>query len=465
VDAEEELERLRTVYLDRLKRRGSLAEGSRRMGEDEGFLAGQKEHERGMRSLDVLLSLHQLGVVTPEEYYHEVHFSGPENPAGILLYSREFQEMKPDALLVELAPNLVKLATAGATGADQEWSSTKESLRDLDRLRRRDHHAACSELRRYLNQMIGDLAGPRRPNQAFEDLCSALGILAAIYRLSGRRDDAVDLLALTWPLVVQASAPGATAAWYQKAAYVLIDLDRHKRAEEFIQKAHFYYDVAGSTTDRLRTLVDYGHLLIQTKRPAEAIALLKSIEPSMANADHESQFSFHQIMACSYSDLGDYSTTHAHLERAVEMAGDETMARAYCLSTKVCVQFEVGDIEGGFITYREFLELFAKVTGSAQLTERALDYAARLTNADSWTKLEELRALGRKLRGWIESLKGTHTARAAVENFQALIEFERLDEATVTAIREQIRKKPRRRRDSSVENIARTIESQFIRSQ
>lgn len=434
VDAEEGAGRLRKSYKDQLDRRGSLAEASRRLGKPEGFLADQKDNVRGMRSLDVLRSLEVLGNPLPEEVYHEALFSEEKDPARILAYSREFQDLKPDPFVVGCLPRLAVLATAGPT-PEGEWISRDSAIRDLDRLRRRNRASALKKLHKLICAALDQLEVGDRHRAAFSDLCSALGVLAAIYRLAGRRDDALDLLVGAYPLAMHSKDRKIEAGWYQKAAYVLVDLKRFLRAKEFINRAHLLYDLAGAMNERLRTLVDLAYVLAEEKKPEQCLEHLKAICPQLPASDIEFRFAAHQLMSSSYQELGMSDDARSELEKARSLMGDDLLAKTCLLSVRAEILCGNGEFQAGAATFRDTIPLIAQTMEVAELVPYALDYASLLYRTGD---LLELRLLLAELRNWMGRLKVNLKLKTAVENFQAMVELERLDPRSFTLITNEI---------------------------
>lgn len=370
----------------------------------------------------------------PEELYHEAYFSESKDPSAILRYSRQNQKLKPDPLLTELKPPLANLAAAGPTPG--EWESVAEEIQDLDRLRRRDRKAAYQDLGTLLLRTLGEFDGDCRPQRAFCDVASALGVLAAIFRLSGRRDDAVDVLSLSWQLVDQAHDLLAEGDWYQKAAYLLLDLGRGVRAEEFILRAHLLYDCCGCEAKRLRSLVDHAYILTQQSKYAEALALLGPVIPRLPEGEIENRITAHQCMSVSYQALGQPHEACAQLDLAIALVGDDAMAKAYCLARRADLLARCGDPNAAIMTYRECLPFFAKFTSAAELAELAMEYASLLLQEG---RRPELRELAADLSGWLEKLRSNLKLRDAIENFFALNRFDELDPDSLLEIRMEIK--------------------------
>jgi tetratricopeptide (TPR) repeat protein len=435
VDAENAARTMKPVYMYRVERNGSLASGSRLLGKDDGHLAEQKDDERGLRTQDALMSLKVLGVEMPEELYHEAFFSEPKNPAAILRYSRENQKLKPDPLLVELTPLLKELAAAGSTPGGQ-WESVSQEIRDLDYLRRRDRRNAYDRLGHLLLEQLDKLKGATRPRAAFGELTSALGVLAAIYRLAGRRDDAVELLALSWPLAVQAKNPFTRAAWFQKAAYLLTDLFRYIRAESFVEKAYVLYGIAGAPHEQLAVLVDIGYILTESGRHEESLEHLYEVLPRLVEIEDRYQVSAHHLLAVNHHSLGDLEAAKAHSRQAIALIGDNFLAKTYCLwrlGEQLVVSNELSE---GFACFDEAIPLFIEQVGEpALIAKMVLSYTSILLESSYFAQLQNLDS---HLSLWRDHSKRNIRLRTQIEDFRALIKLGELTSSSFARIRQQI---------------------------
>jgi tetratricopeptide (TPR) repeat protein len=434
VEAENAARIMKPVLLDRVERHGSLASGSRLLGKDDGYLAEQKDDERGLRTQDALMSLKVMGVAMPEELYHEAFFSEPKDPAAILRYSRENQKLRPDPLLVELTPLLEKLAAAGPTPG--EWESRSSEIREIDYLRRRDRRAAYDQLGHFLLEQLDTLSGETRPRAAFCDLASALGLLAAILRLAGRRDDSVDLLALAWPIAVQAKNPFTRAEWYQKAAYLLADLCRYSRAESFVEKAYLLYGIAGASHEQLAVLVDIGYILTEAGRHEESLDHLYEVLPKLVEIEDRYQVSAHHLLAVNHHSLGDLEAAKAHSRQAVGLIGDNFLAKAYCL-WRLGEQLVVSnDLSEGFACFDEAIPLFIEHVGEpALIAHMIFSYTSILLESSHFAQLQNLDS---HLSLWRGHSKRNIRLRTQIEDFRALINLGELTSSSFAKIRQQI---------------------------
>lgn len=426
---EEDARRVREVNRMRLKKRGFHTEISRRTGRRAKYWIDLDRHAKGMRTQELLESQEASGNPLPPEVYHEALFSFDTDPAAILGYAREFQKLKPDPFLAELKPRLEALALAGAA-ASGSWPSLLDEIRRLDWLRRRDRPAAKQQLEELLGEALTRLEG-RGPRRALGEISIAIGVLAAVQRLAGRRDDAVDLLVLARPLAVLAKDPKVEAEWYQKAAYLLVDLSRLPRAEEFVLKAHMLYDVAGTRAERLRAMVDRAYVLTHAEKHIESLAILEAVLPRLPTGDTENRISVHQFLAGNLQALGDLAGACKQFAAAIELVGDDRLACATCLWRQAKLLLALGDVSRAIALFGQALPLHAMVTGAGDLAELGMELAGLLWEQG---RRPELRALAADLSGWIEQLKGNLKLRTSIEDFQALIEFDTLDRQTFASI-------------------------------
>jgi len=440
MDAEEGSERLKQVFSLRLTKWGSQAEASRRLGKHQTYLNDQIRSDAGVRARDHLEALRILGCPLPQEVFHEALYSLETDPAGMLEFSREFQKLPMDPFLLELKPRLEALAVAGAAAERApagEDSSRLPEVQQLDLLRRRDRNQAKENLEQLLQAMLVELeAGEPKSRQGLAELTCALGVLAAIYRLAGRRDDAMDVLLPAWPLARLAHTPRSKAEWYQKAAYLLVDLANNTRAYHFLLEAHRLYDLAGAEGCRLRTLVDTAYVLTHAGYHEQSRELLESLLTRLPEADFEYRLSAHQILGENFQAAGDLVAACKQLDIAIGLVGEDLLARASCLWRRGKLLVLLADTPSALASFAEAMPLHATLTGAAELAELGMEYAEVLLKEG---RRPELRLLAADLAGWLDQLKANLKLRAAIADFHSLIELDELNSVNLEKIIEAIR--------------------------
>ncbi len=435
MDAEEGAARVKEIYRDQVKKRGSQAEASRLLARSSTYVNGQLKHAAGLRAGDQLLSLQKLGCCLPQEAYHQALFPLDTDPAAMLEFAREHQKLSMDRFLSKLRPRLLALAGA-TTEVASDWPSRSEEIRQLDLLRRRDRDQAKTQLQQVLLEMVEELEATKaKSRQGLSELTRALGVLAAIYRLAGRRDDAVDVLLPAWPLARLAQSPQAKAEWYQKAAYLLVDLGNNPRAYNFVLEAHRFYDIAGAEVSRLGTLVDSAYVLTHAGYHAQSREMLEPLFPRLPEADIEVRLAAYQLLAGNLQALGDLAGACDYLGAAIELVDGDLLAHASCLWRRGKLLLELGDIPRALDLLAEAMPLNAKLSGAAELAELAMEYAGVLVKEG---RRSELRSLATDLAVWLDQLRANLKLCEAIADFHSLIEVDALDDCALAAIVGQI---------------------------
>ena len=424
-------EQVCATYRDVVDVYGSLTKSSKRLLRDDAYLSGQLGELPGLRLLDLLSSLVVLGHPAPAEVLYRALFDLDTCPATILAAARERQNLPRDPFLAELAPRLLALAAAGPTERDPRWPSRAQKIRELDRLRRRDRELAKRRVQKLIATNLDLLEKGARPPEALAQLCGAICVLAVIYRLAGRRDDATDLLVLTYPLVEQTGNPAVKAEWLRKAAYLLVDLANNKRADEFIVEAHELFDLADLPAERLRTLVDRAYVYYHAKKHALSVDYLQKALLRLDESDSEYRAAAHQILALNFRASGKLAAAREQLDAAILLAKDDIRGRAYCLLARAEILIECKNVPAGLASYLEAMPLCAKHMGAAELAELAMKYATILFHE---RRRPELLVLAADLSGWLEELQAHLKLRDAIADFQALVEMDSLDHESLRAI-------------------------------
>lgn len=438
-------------FLVEVEKLGSWVEAANVVGRSANYYPYQLKTPggAGLSYPHALRSLEQLGHPMPTEVLHTAIARLDEDPALILLAARERQGIAADLYFREARPRLEALIEAGPT-AEGAWSNRAAKIKKLDKLRRTDRERAKEKLQVLISHALDRLEQTGlRPRQAFADLAAALGVLAALQRLAGRRDDAMDLLLVARPLSLLAKDPVAEGEWLLKTAYLLMDLGREVRACQFLQEAHTLYFLGGAQARQAATVVVRGLFLKEAGQYEASRKILEPVLPLLQLDDVEHRLSAHQSLATNFQELGDLPRACEHLLAAIELVGDDLLARASCLCSRARLLQQLGDAPGALSCYEEAMPLYAKLTGAGELAELAMEYAAVLLKERC---RPELRKLAADLSGWIHQLRGNRKLRDIGEDFTGLIELNELNEETLAGILERVQetKPPSVRRTEAV---------------
>ena len=426
---------IRKVLAIRLKKFGSQRQICEAMGEDSCYLSGQDRNELGLREHDYVRLLATCKVRRPQEVFYEGTVELIVDPTEILEYAREHQKLEPDVFLVAMRPQLRRLESAKLK-AGGVWQSCEAEILALDRLRRRDRDRAKHQLQQLLISALDRLTRGTRPLRGVFELCCIVLVLAALYRLAGRRDDAVDWLCLIWPLVRKTGNLLLYGLWYQKAAYLLVDLHYCARADDFILKAQDCFSLANANRERLRSLVDRAYVLTHWGHHQESKERLLLVMPLIPKDDHEYRLSAHQTLANNLQDLGDLEGARKELDAAIDLVGDDNLAHATCLWRRGKLLVKLGDIPAALASFAKALPLFASLTGASELAEMGMEYADLLWQE---SRRPELLTLATDLAGWIDQLDGHVRLRDTIADFRALIEMNELTAESLGKLRNALK--------------------------
>ncbi len=435
--ADDVTRRFEEAFRDRAKRVGTLALAGEVIGHSAGYYSGRMTPGgAGLGLAEPLLSLERMGDPMPEEVLHTAISRLDADPAGILLAAREHQKkIAPDLYFREARPRLEALIAAGPT-AEGDWSSRAGKIAKLDKLRRRDRQAAKLKLQELISNALDRLeATGVRPRQAFAELASALGVLAALQRLAGRRDDAMDLLLAARPLSVLANDLVAEGEWFLKAAFLLVDLSRDSRAYQFLLEANSLFFLCGATARQAATVVARGYVLTHAGFHSASQKILEPVEPLLPRLDTENRLSVHQTLARNFRELGDLSRACEHLAKALELVGNDLLARASCLWSQAALFTRLGETAKALASFREALPLLATLTGAAELAEAAMLYAKLLLREQ---RRPELRALAADLSGWIQDLRCNRKMRDIIDDFTGMVDLNQLNQESIVDLVERI---------------------------
>lgn len=424
--------RLANVFGERIGLRTSESALSERMGQSRGFVNKVKAHARGGRIADLLHSLEALGDEMPTDLLHQAFEQVPVDAVAVLSCSRQRQSgLKPNRFLERFGPRLRALIEQGPTPGN--WRSQGETLRAFEKLRFNDRELSRAKLEFFVGTAVSLLEKlGSRPQAAFADLACALGSLAAAHRVGGRRDDALDLLLLAHPLAILSDDPLAEGSWYQKAAFLLVDLGRCDRAYEFVQEAAMLFFVTSGAGRQAELQVDLAYVLCHAGRGSEALKVLKRVLPLVPTNDRETLLSAHQLRAIEFRKLGRYAEASEELGRAMALAVDGHLGSASLHWSKAKLAILMKDSETALQSFQEAIKLHLLHGNTADVAELTFDYAEFLLGEN---RRSELRALVDTISCWASEIKGSRRVREVLENFVALDELRKLDAASIIEVR------------------------------
>ena len=391
---------------------------------------------RGPRIGDVLEGLITAGDKLPGDLYHQAFEKPAGEPALILACNRRRQGLPPHPFLVEVAPRILNLAEAGVSGTDHHPPEAEKIFR-LEKLRFSDRQECAIRLERFVKARISRLEGSGlRSPRALSELSIALSALAAVYRSSGRLDDALDALLLAHPLNQIAEDPLAEGIWFRKAGYLLSYLGRGDRAYEFIQEAATRFIEADAREEQAKALVDLGFVLSKAGRGDEACRQLKRALKVLAGVDKEYLFAAHQILAWELSGAGRVDEAIGQLDLACAFTDDMKWMLGVAYWGRARLRLAEGKASAAVPAYRDAIRLHKGHGTPADVAELAFEYAALLVDQKNRLDLEKLAA---EVADYFADLECDSRVREAIEDFVAIIHMKsRLSPRTLKNLREKI---------------------------
>ena len=410
------------VATERIQRRMSLAALSQLMKKGITFVLRVLGHVRGPRLGDVVQGLETAGDELPPDVFHEAFERVPRDLVRILASCRERQGLEPSPFLVAMAPRLLALSNK-ATKEKARWRSRLSRIRRLERLRFVDHRLAKRKLEWLIGlgtALLERLVEP--PRLAIGDLACALASLAVVYRQSGRRDDALDAFLLGWPLA--ANETKAEGVVLQRCAYLLVDLCRCDRAQEFLEEALARFTLADARAEAVEVLVDMGYVLSHAGQSEKARQWLQKALPLIPPENREYCFAAHQLLSLQLGRLGKYSEAQAEAKEAESLIDNYMLAQASLSWSQALLAAKQADHPQVSTYYRKAIDLFQKHGSEADVAKLTFEYAGYLVRQDRRPELLELTAGAARWAG--EANRNKHV-QAALEDFAALVATNGLD--------------------------------------
>lgn len=423
------------VATARIKRRMSLAALSLLMKKGITFVLRILGHDRGPRLGDVMQGLEKAGDEMPPDAFHEAFERVPRDLVRILASCRERQGLEPSPFLVAMAPRLLVLSNK-ATKAGAGWRSRLPRIRRLERLRFVDHRLAKRKLEwlvglgTALLERFGGL-----PPQALGDLACALASLAVVYRQSGRRDDALDAFLLGWLLATVGKQDKAEGVVLQRCAYLLVDLGRCDRAQEFLEEALARFTLADARAEAVEVLVDMGYVLSHAGQSEKARQWLQKALPLIPPENREYRFAAHQLLSLQLGRLGKYSEALAEAQAAESLVDNYLLALGSLFWSRACLAAKQKQPLEAIDAYRRSLDLYEKHASEALVATLTFEFAEYLIRQDRRPELLELAAGS---MGWAGEVARNAKIRESFEDLVALITSRQLNLESLESIRKAL---------------------------
>lgn len=431
--------RLVGAFERRIQRLMSLNRLSTLMGHSTAFLAKILGHDRGPRVGDLFEAQVKAGDANPSDLYHQAFEQATNDPLRILAGCRRRQGREPLPFLLAVGPRLLRLAKEGGQ-PEVHWRCRIEAIRTYERLIEKDRKRSQQTLEKAITVGIDWLDRRKeRPLLALGDLGFALSSLSVVLRLEDNLDDALDALLLAHPLIVAAGSPLGEGLWYQRAAHLLVRLERPDRAAEFIKEAAVSFVAAASKRDLARILVDLGNILHHAGEAAEACRQLKRALAVLDPEDDIYIFTAHQILALELAAAGNFSEAEDELRKALRIAKGRDLLVAWTHWNRAQLWASQKSFDRAVVAYRKTFELLARFGSPPNVIAVAFEFASLLLDLKNRPELKRLAA--EVLRYSAES-EIAPELRETIENFAALLRLETLNRHTFNQLRKSLPEAP-----------------------
>lgn len=385
--------RLLEVLKEAVGRSTSARSLSERLGHAHNYVRRVLSGEIPLQMETLQLILRHLGM-PPELFFEQVFQSRPAaDPVAVLRFYREGDGLPRDPFLDEIGPRIETLLerTIDRHADVESWS---EELEQLEERRFEDREGAKEALEALARAILDrcEQFADDVPSRHVADLAGACSIWAVIQRISGYRDNSCDMYQLVFRCAHRAENHfGTVAKCYQRASYLLRDLDAMRAGLFFLRVAGDHYLRAGDVGGLGEVLVDRGKLLFNLGDPATAErefrSSLKILQPGALRHRATAHAALARILD------GDDRLTEAMLE--IRRACDLYSERADIVSAQVKVLR--GRIAGKLGLHdeaeRSFVEAFGIYEQSGHpgyILFAGLEYAGLLLTAGRTTRLAKL---------------------------------------------------------------------------
>ncbi len=311
-------------------------------------------------------------------------------PAQLLAKLREKGAEKNSPFLSRLAPFLEDIGRKPLLEIRKPmvWRAT---LMVLEEERTRDWRKTRKRLERYALALAGRLAGPDPVTRNdLVELASLIAAWAAVQRVAGWRNLALDALQIAFVLAERSADVWTQGFCLQKAAYLTHDLGHNPLALILIERAALCYGEAGTPDDLARILIDRGYFSYYCGRKHDALRLL---EAGLRKVDPNQRLyivAAHLSLARIHRERGDRSRARQELRTAIGCHLPDSVEVAYLSWEAAKQEREFQDAAAAEKLLRDSFRLFAQHGRGGDLAFVALDCAEILLEAQRTADLKRL---------------------------------------------------------------------------
>jgi len=257
---DQEFQLFKKGFRRRLRLEGHLKDLALGFGKPSGYISNLLSGETAI-GVQFLYEVRRKFGWSPASLFREGISQPFEDPVATLLSWREQPKLPSCDFLDRLRPRCAELLAAKIEKVPA--ASELNLLEDLEEKRFGDCRAAqdgVEELAFGIAFSLESLDGPK-PQKRVGELAAALALWATIQRQRGFRDLAINAYSLAFPLAKASRDSWAQGTCYQRAAYLLRDLDRPDLGFDFLRDGILKFSATENQVNSWRCYVDIGCML------------------------------------------------------------------------------------------------------------------------------------------------------------------------------------------------------------
>lgn len=359
----------RLVQLER-----TLSEMGVELEKNERFLY-QLFSGRGQISAQLLMRLAELLKLTLRGLAEAIGPSPIDKPETILLLQRERKVLPANPFLDPLTPRFEALLALPAK-EEVALSSAPPQLADLEELRFGDRAAAQSKAEAQVLELLTSLeeAGAPLSDRTLGQLAATLALWATIQRGKGLRDLAIKAFAQAFPLARHSGDSWSLGNCYQRAAFVLRDLDRADLSLNFINEALGQYGAAMAMVDICKCLADRAGFFYSLGMIKDAKVAFQQALRNLPGAEWRYRGAVYQGLGAIARNEGKLEGARDFLASAVREFRQPDLVLGHITWSQAITESLLNQ-EASLGLFREAIEMFYRFGSAGDVALVCLDYA------------------------------------------------------------------------------------------
>lgn len=359
-----------------------------------------------------------------------------DDPVRILRSQRERPTVPADPFFDEIEPRILALFESGVD-RQAPCGSERALLEALEEQRHGDRLATQEATELLALRLVGALeAGAEaKPHRQVAELAGALALWGTLQRMRGFRDLAVRAFGLAFPVARHSRDPWAIGICFQRAAYVLADLDRPDLGYQFLGHAIFFFSGEESPLNTWKCHMDCGALLGADGRIEDSNAAYELALERLPGSEW-------RFRACSLQGLGINARKAGHLDKARDFliaAAKECRHRDLFVGQ---ISWSLAKLEAALNNDKASVKLFQEAIGLLGRFGSAGDVAlASVDFVEVLLKMgrnDQVLGLATQVAEWLPTLRANPVLRRSFDKLVDLVRAARLEQSALEATRKQI---------------------------